>query len=251
VSAFSVRGSDFRDGKFVEVTSVDTTPSSSEPRPAATVVVLRESGTGSEVLLVQRAKRDGTGGIWVFPGGKIEAVDRHGPEGPESATIEAAKRAGVRETQEEAGFLLEPASLGLIARWITPPVSPRRFDTWFFIAEVDRQVQVEVDGGEICAHRWLSPRAALDARIAGEIGLAPPTLVTIHWLAEYAGVNETLAGLVREAVPKYEPNICPIEGGACILYPGDAGYQAGAPELAGGRNRLWSVDGTLRYERSA
>jgi 8-oxo-dGTP pyrophosphatase MutT (NUDIX family) len=242
-----------KESEFANLTSNSKSPkpdpSARTPLPAATVVVLREGERGSEVLLVQRARRDGSGGIWVFPGGKVEEVDRLGDESSESATIEAAKRAGVRETREEAGFQLEPASLGLIARWITPPVAPRRFDTWFFVAEVNRDVEVVVDGGEICAHRWISPGDALEARIAGEIDLAPPTMVTIHWLAEHGSVKQTLAELVRDAVPKIEPNICPVEGGACFLYPGDAGYPTGDPDRAGGRDRLWSVDGTLRYER--
>jgi 8-oxo-dGTP pyrophosphatase MutT (NUDIX family) len=215
------------------------------------VVSLRDGDQGSEVLLVQRAKLDGTAGIWVFPGGKVEDVDRHGSDDSESAQIQVAKRAGVRETHEEAGFRLEPESVGLIARWITPPIARKRFDTWFFAAAVGRDVAVRVDGAEIRDHLWLRPSAVLDARIAGEIDLAPPTLVTIHWLAEYATVKDTLAGLVREAVPKIEPNICSVAGGACMLYPGDAGYHSGDPEQVGGRNRLWSVDGSLRYEKNS
>ena len=220
-----------------------------EPLPAATVVPLREGPQGSEVLLVQRIKRDGSPGIWVFPGGKFEDRDRIGDPGSEAAVIETAKRAGVRETEEEAGFSLEPESLGLIARWITPPVVRNRFDTWFFASEVQPDVEVKVDGLEMRDHRWLRPSDALEARLHGAIDLAPPTLVTIHWLAEHATVKQTLDALVRESVPKIEPNICRVEGGACMLYPGDAGYQTGDVEAAGGRNRMWNIGGEWRYEK--
>jgi 8-oxo-dGTP pyrophosphatase MutT (NUDIX family) len=223
---------------------------SNAPIPAATVVPLREGEQGCEVLLVRRIKRDGTPGIWVFPGGKIDEEDHVGDSSSEADTLETAKRAGARETREEAGFSPDPTSLGLIARWITPPVAKRRFDTWFFATEVSRDVEVQVDGREMGAHRWLRPSAALEARLTGEIDLAPPTLVTIHWLAEYETVKETLDGLVRASVPKIEPNICAVEGGACMLYPGDAGYEAGDVDAEGGRNRLWSIEGKLRYEKS-
>lgn len=220
------------------------------PRPAATVVALRDSDQGSEVLLVQRAKRDGSAGIWVFPGGKVESEDGVIDEAHPAQALGAARRAGVRETEEEAGFRLEASALGLIARWITPPVARKRFDTWFFATHVERTVEVTVDGGEICDHRWMRPERILEARLAGGLDLAPPTFVTIHWLAEYQNVRAAMDGLVRESVPKIEPNICRIENGACILYPGDAGYEASDMHLPGGRNRLWSVEGTLRYERS-
>ena len=220
-----------------------------EPLPAATVVPLREGPQGSEVLLVQGIKRDGSPGIWVFPGGKFEDRDRIGDPGSEAAVIETAKRAGVRETEEEAGFSLEPESLGLIARWITPPVVRNRFDTWFFASEVQPDVEVKVDGLEMRDHRWLRPSDALEARLHGVIDLAPPTLVTIHWLAEHETVKQTLDALVRESVPKIEPNICRVEGGACMLYPGDAGYQTGDVEAVGGRNRMWNLGGEWRYEK--
>ncbi len=218
------------------------------PRPASTIVPLRQGEEGCEVLLVQRSRRDGSGGIWVFPGGKIEEAD--GPVGSEVEVLAAARSAGVRETEEEAGFSLDPDSLGLIARWITPPVSPKRFDTWFFMAQVERSTEVRVDGREIRDHAWFRPEVALVARLAGDIDLAPPTLVTIHWLAEYDTLADTMRELVRESVPKIEPEICPTEGGACMLYPGDAGYGKGDLDCPGDRDRLWSLEGEFRYEKS-
>lgn len=45
-------------------------------RPAATVVLLREIGAGSEVLLLRRARSSGfVPGAWVFPGGRVDAED--------------------------------------------------------------------------------------------------------------------------------------------------------------------------------
>jgi 8-oxo-dGTP pyrophosphatase MutT (NUDIX family) len=46
------------------------------PKPSATVIPLRDAPEGLEVLLLQRARRDGSpSGHWVFPGGKIEDQD--------------------------------------------------------------------------------------------------------------------------------------------------------------------------------
>ena len=93
--------------------------------------------------------------------------------------------------------------------------------------------------------------ASLPAQRSGEIRLTPPTLVTLSWLAEYASAVDSFAGLTRDEVVPIEPNVQPVEGGACMLYPGDAGYVDGDVQRAGGRDRLWSLDGGLRYEKSS
>ena len=43
--------------------------------PAATVLVLRDSKQGMEVLMVKRSKRPPFGNLYVFPGGKIDDHD--------------------------------------------------------------------------------------------------------------------------------------------------------------------------------
>jgi len=219
---------------------------SDRPKPSATVVVVRDVPAGLELLLLQRRpKKDGSPGAWVFPGGKIEPQDHHA-SGDELAT---ALRAAVRETREESGLALEPGELVNISRWITPAVAPRRFDTWFFLAAARPDAEVRVDGGEIWHHRWLSPQQALEAHLARESRLAPPTFVTVTWLTRYAEAAHAIAELGAAPLVTFEPKIFRIEAGACILYPGDAGYDVDDPDRPGARHRLWSEDGEYRYER--
>jgi 8-oxo-dGTP pyrophosphatase MutT (NUDIX family) len=93
----------------------------SNPRPAATVVVLRDGPAGPEVFLVRR--HQGTafmGGAHVFPGGRVDAADHDGgaewcdgiPQAesqlrdmPQAEAI-AYHVAAARELFEEAGVLL-------------------------------------------------------------------------------------------------------------------------------------------------
>jgi 8-oxo-dGTP pyrophosphatase MutT (NUDIX family) len=219
-----------------------------EPKPSATVVLIRDGKSNIEILLLQRnARREGGAGLWVFPGGKIEPRDVAGsPDDPESR----ARRAAVRETREEAGLEIGGSRLVTISRWITPEIAPRRFDTWFFLGTVGRHEVVRVDGSEMSAHRWLSPKDALEAHRGGEIRLAPPTFVTVTWLADYSRSADAVGALGRGPILTFRPRICPIPDGACILYPGDAGYEAGDVERPGPRHRLWSLASGYRYERS-
>ena len=221
---------------------------SAEPKPSATTVLIRDADGDIEVLLLQRSpRRDGSPWPWVFPGGKIEPADLAGhSDDPESS----ARRAAIRETREEAGLEIQNSNLVTISRWITPELARKRFDTWFFLGTVDRHEAVRVDGAEMCAHRWLSPRGALEAHGSGEIGLAPPTFVTVVWLTRYSHSADAIATLGRGPVVTFHPKIFPIPDGACILYPGDAGYEEGDVERPGPRHRLWSLPSGFRYERT-
>lgn len=227
---------------------IEPTKTPSEAKPSGTVVAVRDASAGLEVLLLQRAVRPGQDGKapWVFPGGKVDPADheRGGGE-PEHA----ARHAAVREAEEEAGLLLRADSLVTISRWITPKVRAKRFDTWFFLAAVGGDAAVQVDGQEIGDHRWLRPHDALAHYESGELSLAPPTFVTVTWLVDHPDAATATRALGEAETLTFEPQIHVIEGGACILYPGDAGYENGTIQHDGPKHRLWSDGKRFRYER--
>jgi 8-oxo-dGTP pyrophosphatase MutT (NUDIX family) len=219
---------------------------SKPPNPSATVVLTRDADRAIEVLLLHRSPhKDGQVRPWVFPGGKIDAEDRVTAD-----PVDQALAAAVRETREEAGLELPGRELVPIARWITPEISPRRFDTWFFLGSIGRDAAVRVDGDEICDHRWLRPDDAIAAHHAGEIRLAPPTFVTVSWLEGFERSRDAIATLGRRPMSIFRPRIQPVTGGACMLYPGDAAYPDGELDRPGARNRLWSLETGWRYEQS-
>lgn len=215
--------------------------------PSATVVLLRDVGQGLEVLLVRRnSKLTFHGGAWVFPGGRVDAADRDSAQ-PDDL-LAAARRAAVRELREEANLEIEPQQLLPMSRWITPDILPKRFDTWFFIAAASAY-DVVVDGGEIHDFRWTAPGEALRDQRAGGIELPPPTFVTLTELARCRDVSDALAVAAADPPPAFVPRICKIEGGACSLYEGDAGYETLDPNAPGSRHRLWLLESGWRYER--
>jgi len=143
---------------------------------------------------------------WVFPGGRIDRTDFTAPSAtdltPETETklrltarhssprlSRALALAAIRETFEEAGLLLakaapprpgagpwrefleggalpDLAALEFVARAITPPYRPRRFDARFFMAEASALLSLDrrPDCGELDEIAWvdLDEAVALD-----------------------------------------------------------------------------------------
>ncbi|QEC50714.1 NUDIX domain-containing protein [Baekduia soli] len=214
------------------------------PAPAATVVLLRESGAGLEVLLLRRnARLAFHGGAWVFPGGRVDPGDDHG-DGEQPA----ARRAAAREAREEAGVDVDPGTLHPLSHWTTPEGRPRRFSTWFFVGAAGDEA-VSVDGGEIDDHAWHTPDAALAEQAADRIELPPPTFVTLTTLRGHRRIDDVLADVQGREPPVFEPRIVAVPGGECALYPGDAGWATTDPDVPGSRHRLLTVAGGWRYLR--
>ncbi len=226
-----------------------TETSSPTALPAATVIVLRDAGgepQGIEVLLLRRnVKTAFHGGAWVFPGGHIDPED-HDPDAPDDM-LAAARQAAVREAQEEAGLNLSKADLLYFSHWTTPLVRPRRFSTWFFVAQAGQEA-VQVDGAEIKAHAWLRPRQALAARQAGELELPPPTFVSLTKLSAFGTVTDALAYVRGRETDIFFPKLEKVQDSYCSLYRGDAGYESSNVDTPGRRHRLWMRQSGWQYE---
>jgi 8-oxo-dGTP pyrophosphatase MutT (NUDIX family) len=221
-----------------------------EPTPAATVVPLRDGPDGIEVLLLRRNSRGAFGGMWVFPGGQVDPGDMAGvvTKSEEEAEIAGARRAAVREAREESGLDLSEKELVTLSFWIPPKDAPRRFATWFFLAKAEGDVVV--DRGEIHDHQWLSPGAAMAARDAGEVELAPPTFTTLWWVDHHPDVDSALAEAASRAPERFATHLgFTVEGTlAATLWQGDAGYADGDVDRPGPRRRLWMDPAGWRVE---
>lgn len=213
--------------------------------PAATIVLLRDAGD-LEVLMLHKASQIAFGGMWVFPGGRIDAEDF-----PHDGDVNiAARNAAVRESREEAGLSLQPEGFVWFAHWTPPPVTPKRFATWFFAARADSH-SVTIDGGEIQNHQWVTPAAALAQHAAGTIDLAPPTWVSLYQMSRYPTVEAVLERLRSRAPRYYETHIGKRADGVRVaMWSGDAGYTTWDADAPGARHRLVMTRGGFVFENS-
>ena len=184
------------------------------PRQSASVILIRDAPGGLELLLVRRNPQQRfMGGFWVFPGGAVDDAESH-------------RAAAVRELAEEAGVAgIDPETLVLYARWVTPELIKTRFDTRFFVARAPDGAQPRVDGYECVDLRWTTADAAIGAYARDDIELAFPTLKLVEDLAAFATADELLAHARDLDVQPILPRVLLSGDERRILLPGEPGYE--------------------------
>jgi len=214
------------------------------PAEAAATVVLapfKENDPGFRACLVKRASTmKFMPNTYVFPGGRVDAKDFDVAEDveyiPETYSHRPQRVAAVRELYEEVGILMNnmgtPTSakysrftpdhahlLVPFQRWVTPQQEKRRFDTWFFMLQMQpdfpEKFPLIPQEGEISDALWLSPSEAMrrHADPTVDFKLPPPTFLMLHKLSEYGtaptAVHDHLMeyGANMGQLPKLEPII--------------------------------------------
>lgn len=193
-----------------------------EPDPAASVIVLRPSDKGFEVLMVRRHDRGFFGGLIVFPGGGVDDVDRstlasdliigdHDDQDHRSAALrELAEETGILaaahgaesapdlrgqplfEDLQKKGVRLSGDSLVMVSRWVTPEIAPRRFDTRFYLLATSSTPTVRLDSAELVDHYWITPKAAIDKHEKDDWPMILPTLAHLRWLSRRSSVDDAI-----------------------------------------------------------
>jgi len=243
-----------------------------QPRPAATILLLRDQPE-MEVLMVKRHHQiDFASGALVFPGGKTDAEDRNpdwahqsiGWDGLDPVQREL-RVAAIREVFEEAGILLachgdgrpyegvcDPIlrgavdrrettflqvvqdldvkisldSLAVFARWITPVMMPKRFDTFFYVVTAPANQIAACDGHEAVDAEWVRPAEALRLSEAGERTIIFPTRMNLGLLAEAHSTADAITRANQRTLVTVLPEVTRQGGRNMLTIPADAGYGA-------------------------
>ena len=222
----------------------------SELIPAATVVIMRDSESAIELLMLRKNSKVAFGGMWVFPGGKIDEIDKVFDSTGNLDELPTAVNAAVRETFEDSSISVAQENLVWFSHWVPPPITPKRFSTYFFATDFSDDDQVVIDDSEIIEHKWFRPGEAIALRDKGKIELAPPTWMTLNLLCLFTSVESALSELKNREPLFYETRIGQSEKGPVAMWFGDAGYENGNPEIAGDRHRLTMSENGYHFEQS-
>jgi glyoxylase-like metal-dependent hydrolase (beta-lactamase superfamily II)/8-oxo-dGTP pyrophosphatase MutT (NUDIX family) len=224
-------------------------PAAAVPKDAAAIILVRAgTDADPEVFWARRAEKLAfMGGYHAFPGGQLDRGDRE-IEVADCDEVETAAMiaCAARELLEETGILLARRGEALtrgqfasvrddltsgrmsfaevlvhyglelsakdftfVGRWVTPPFSPRRFDTWFFLVHCPAKQEPAVDGGELAIGEWIPAREAVARWERSEILCAPPVLHGLRtiaggWTADVADRFLAMPQAHRNAVRRIE-----------------------------------------------
>ena len=204
----------------------DGTRTPAEPRDAATVVLLRPSEQGPKVYLLRRQTSMAfAGGMCVFPGGAVDprdfdaAVAWHGPS-PETVIADTTgedweadrvalegRELAMTELLARRGLVLRSDLLGVWSGWLTPVFEPRRYRTWFFVAEMPEGQRTRDVSTESSSVHWMSASTAVESVDASEILMLPPTYLTCLEIAQYPGPEDVLAAAAQRQVDMFTPEV--------------------------------------------
>jgi 8-oxo-dGTP pyrophosphatase MutT (NUDIX family) len=206
------------------------------------------------------------------------SADLHARLGEAVAPTQAAGLyvAAIRETFEEAGLLfgrfaagwsmgdaraavaegahfctlmesIDAAALVPWVRWVTPEISPRRFDARFFLARSPSDQEPRVDGHEATEGVWITPASALQSWLDDGMLLAPATAKSLEALTVHRTVDEALAAAARRPPPLVMPHVWNDKerGRAYISLPGDPRHPV-AVDVLGGKILRFQLE-TGRY----
>ena len=219
-------------------------------RPAATVLLLRDSPQGIEVLMTRRSMTASFApGAYVFPGGGIDAADalahsQSTRRATQSDVHLTQAIAAIRESFEELGVLLarrpdgshlgtadiaaldrqapfaavcaangltlDGAEVFVLAHWITDRDLPRRFDVPFLVARMPEGQEPVADESEQFEPLWVRPADALARHAAGGFFIIFPTIRTLERLQTYPSVQALLAACAVNDEPLFTS--CPRAG---------------------------------------
>jgi 8-oxo-dGTP pyrophosphatase MutT (NUDIX family) len=124
----------------------------------------------------------------------------------------------------ELDVRLDLGALTVFARWITPSMMPKRFDTWFYLAQADSDQLAVCDGWETVDVEWIAPGEAIRLAAVGERTVIFPTRMNLQLLAEASDGPDAIARADARTLVTVEPFVERREGGSVLVIPTDAGY---------------------------
>jgi 8-oxo-dGTP pyrophosphatase MutT (NUDIX family) len=133
---------------------------------------------------------------------------------------------------EELDVKLDLDALSVFARWVTPTMMPKRFDTWFYIAAAPADQLALCDGWETVDAEWIAPGEALRLAALGERKVIFPTRMNLQLLAEADDAVDAVARARARTLVTVEPQVIETPEGRALVIPPDAGYGAVVESLA-------------------
>jgi 8-oxo-dGTP pyrophosphatase MutT (NUDIX family) len=194
---------------------------------ALAVAAIRESFEECGVLL---ARREGETGL--LDAASVEALQDY------RAPFETGALA-MADFVRAHNLRLACDALVPFARWITPVIVPKRFDTHFYLTVAPADQAALHDGGETVDSIWIRPEAALVEANAGTRPIVFPTRLNLMLLAQTASVEAAVAAARAREIVAVQPKIEDRGGDKAVCIPAAAGYPINEVPVTVARGGAW------------
>ncbi|HEY6984397.1 NUDIX hydrolase [Reyranella sp.] len=151
--------------------------------------------------------------------GDLEAIERRW------RTKLAKDEASIVDLVEAENLELATDLMTPFAHWITPTFAPKRFDTWFFLAEAPEDQVALHDGSESVDSVWIGAEQAIDEAKAGKRTLVHATHKNLELLAEGGTVVGAISQATERKIVTVQPWVETREGKRFLHIPEGAGYR--------------------------
>lgn len=147
-------------------------------------------------------------------------------DGCDPATRAAVDRgdAAFLDVVRGLGVRLSLDALTVFARWITPTIMPKRFDTFFYAVTAPADQVAACDGHEAVDAEWIAPAEALRLAETGERTIIFPTRMNLKLLAESHSASNAVARARARPLVAVNPELIERDGRRLLTIPADAGY---------------------------
>ncbi|MEO5852465.1 MAG: NUDIX hydrolase [Nocardioides sp.] len=120
---------------------------------------------------------------------------------------------------DRRGLVLRADLLGVWAGWLTPVFEPRRYRTWFFVAELPEGQRTRDVSTESDLVTWLPVSEAVARTDAGEVMMLPPTYLTCLEVAQHPSPDAVLLATRDRGVEMFTPEVEEVDGVAMLTSP--------------------------------
>jgi 8-oxo-dGTP pyrophosphatase MutT (NUDIX family) len=156
--------------------------------------------------------------------GVVGAADLKGIEARWRAKL-TRDEASIRDLVEAEDLELATDLMTPFAHWITPTFAPKRFDTWFFLAEAPEDQIALHDGSESVDSVWIEPQQAIAEAAAGRRTLVHATTKNLELLTEAGTVAGALSQASQRKIVTVQPWVEQRDGKRFLHIPEGAGYR--------------------------
>ncbi|MEM9404927.1 MAG: NUDIX domain-containing protein [Acidobacteriota bacterium] len=131
----------------------------------------------------------------------------------------------ILEIARNEGLELATDAMEVWSHWLTPMGQPRRYDTWFFVAQAPEQQTATHDDWELTSSAWVTPREAIDKAMKREWMIIFPTLKNLDQLSHFETAAEALQWARDQGTPPTNLPKVLLDDEPRIVLPGDEGYE--------------------------